>query len=400
MAVEGLTLVSNPGSASRKYALYAGKRCRGSLHFEYVDGRVVCTVTHQDSRTTEPTDLPNIEQAAQKVLPMLKDAGILQDGEYVARIGLRVVAPGSFFLQDHVVDEHMLGELHALKSRAPLHIAATLQELETLREHLGDAQIVGVSDSAFHATKPDFAWNYGINLADADRWDIKRFGYHGLSVMAAVHTLKATDRLPTRLVVCHLGSGVSITAVHNGKSVDTTMGFSPLEGVIMATRSGSIDLTAAHVLKDLLHTDNAGLEDYLNNHSGLLGLSGSSSGVKELLAAEQAGDHRAELALNTYAHAIQKAVGQMIMVLGGIDVLVFTGTVGERSAPIRERLVAPLHFVDIMLDTKTNADCTNPTALTNIAKLAHSKPVFVVPTDEAAQIAHLAEALTTRTSTS
>lgn len=394
MAMGALILVSNPGSASRKYALYAGKHVRATLHFEYMDGKVMCTFVHGEDHATEQTDLQNVEQAAQKVLGMLTESGALKKDEVISGIGLRIVAPGSYFLEHHIIDDAVLGQLRALEPRAPLHIAATLQELTALREHFVTTPVVGVSDSAFHITKPDFAWNYGINLDDADRLDIKRFGYHGLAVMGAVHTLKSMDRLPTKLVVCHLGSGASVTAVYNGKSVDTTMGFSPLEGLIMATRVGSIDVTAAHALKDLLGFDDAKLEDYLNHQSGLLGLSGVSSGVRELLIAEQSGNHRAELALNTYAHSVQKAIGQMVAVLGGIDVLVFTGTVGERSAPMRERIIRPLHFVDFMLDAQVNAECTNPTDIVNIARVAHSKPVFVVPTDEAAEIAHIAESLT------
>lgn len=394
MAVETLTLVSNPGSASRKYALYAGKHVRASLHFEYMDGKVICTFVHGENRATEQTDLQQVEQAAQKVLGMLTGAGVLKREEVISCIGLRIVAPGSYFLEHRIIDDVTLGQLRALEPRAPLHIAATLQELNALREHFATTPVVGVSDSAFHITKPDFAWNYGLNLDDADRLDIKRFGYHGLAVMGAVHALKKTDRLPSKLVVCHLGSGASVSAVYNGKSVDTTMGFSPLEGLVMATRVGSIDVTAAHAVKDLLGFDDAKLEEYLNHQGGLLGLSGVSSDVRELLIAEQAGNHRAELALNTYAHSVQKAIGQMVAVLGGIDVLVFTGTVGERSAPMRERIVRPLHFVDLVLDTKVNADCTNPTDIINIARLAHSKPVFVVPTDEAAEIAHIAQSLT------
>jgi acetate kinase len=392
--MEALTLVSNPGSASRKYALYAGNSVRATLHFEYTDGRVLCTLVHGEHRNTEQTDLQNVEQAAQKVLDMFTTAGVLTDNEKINRIGLRVVAPGSFFLEHHIIDDAVLGQLRALEPRAPLHIAATLQELYALREQFATTVVVGVSDSAFHITKPDFAWNYGINLEDADRLDIKRFGYHGLSVMAAVHALKSADRLPAKLVVCHLGSGASVTAVYNGKSIDTTMGFSPLEGLIMATRVGSIDVTAAHALKDLLGFDDAKLEDYLNHHGGLLGLSGTSSDIRELLVAEQAGNHRAELALNTYAHSVQKGIGEMAAVLGGIDVLVFTGTVGERSAPMRERIVHPLHFIDLVLDTKANAGCTNPTQVVNIGRLAHSKPIFVIPTDEAAQIAHITNSLT------
>jgi acetate kinase len=166
------------------------------------------------------------------------------------------------------------------------------------------------------------------------------------------------------------------------------MGYSPLEGVVMATRSGTIDWTAARVLKNSLNLDDNGLEDYLNRQSGLLGLSGSSSDIRELLQKESEGDHYAGLALKAYVFSVQKAIGQMSAVLGGVDLLAFTGTVGERSVPIRERIVKPLHYLDLELDTATNEKCSAPENPTLISRLAQSKPIFVVPADEATEIAY------------
>ena len=250
-----------------------------------------------------------------------------------------------------------------------------------LRRHFPDAQLFGLSDSAFHITKPDYAWNYGLPLHDADRLDVKRFGYHGLSVAAVVETLKKADKLPPKLVVCHLGSGASVSAVHGGKSVDTTMGYSPLEGAIMATRSGSIDPTAVQALKQGLSMDDKAIDAYLNKQSGLQGLAGSSD-LRELLEREAAGDHYAHLAIRTYIFAVQKAIGQMTAALGGVDVLALTGTVGERSAPIRKRIMERLHYLDLLLDEHANTASESMQAITTISRLAHSKPVYVIPTNE------------------
>jgi acetate kinase len=381
-----LILVANPGSASRKYALYEGDKLRAELHFEYEYQKLACTLTQGGDRHVLHLDFQDMSAAAAHVPGLLQAQGALKAGEQVERVGLRIVAPSSFFLEDRVMTDAVVRRLEEIRPLAPLHITATLDELQALRRQLPGLPIVGVSDSAFHATKPDYAWNYGISLEDADRFEIKRFGYHGLSVGAAVHALEAAHKLPPKLVVCHLGSGASVTAVHGGASVDTTMGYSPLEGLVMGTRSGSIDATAVRVMKEVFRLDDDGIEAYLNNHCGLLGLGGSSD-IRELLRRESDGDHRARLALQTYVFSIQKAVGQMAAALGGADALVFTGTVGERSAPIRARVTARLHFLDFLLDEEANNACAAPEKLTTASRLAHSKPVYVVPTAEAAEIA-------------
>lgn len=378
-------LIANPGSASRKYALYDGQQERAQLHFEWGQNKVLCTLNHDGNAQVVPVEVADLTDAASHVMTILQTAGLLPASEQISKIGLRVVAPGAYFLQDHVVDDDFAAALKAAQPRAPLHVAATLEELQTLRQEFPATPIIGVSDSVFHVTKPDYAWNYGIPLADADRLDVKRFGYHGLSVASVVHTLKKAQKLPAKLVVCHLGSGASVTAVHGGKSLDTTMGYSPLDGIIMATRSGSIDPTAVNVLKTELKLDDAQMETYLNTQSGLLGLGGSSD-LRELVARADAGDHYADLAINTYVFAIQKAIGQMAAALGGLDVLVFTGTVGERSAPVRHRVMQRLHYLDLLIDEHANQTCDGSAQLTNIARLANSKPVFVTATDESAEM--------------
>jgi acetate kinase len=380
-----LTLVANPGSASRKYALYAGSHERAQLHFEYAEGRVVCTLTQHSEQHFLHTGLQDLADSTHEAVTLFRDNGLLGEDEYIGRIGVCIVAPSAYFLQDRVITGEVIGRLRKLLPRAPMHIGATLEELEKLRTAFKKAVIVGVSDSAFHITKPDYAWNYGISLEDADRYEIKRFGYQGLSVAGAIYSLKQAEKLPPKVIVCHMGSGTSVTAVQGGNSADTTMGYSPLEGTVMGTRSGSIDPTAVKAMKDVFRLNDKGIEAYLNNHSGLLGLGGSSD-IRELLRREVDGDHRASLALQTYVYSVQKAIGQMAAVLNGIDLLVFTGTVGERSALIRERVLERLHYLDVLVDKHENKACGAPTELTCISRLAHSKPVYVVPTNEAGEI--------------
>lgn len=386
MAVESLVLIANPGSASRKYALYNNADCVARLHFELENNLVICTFWHADKKSKVPVQVASIQDAPEAIVSVLTDGGVLSDKTRIDSISLRIVAPSSFFLQDRVIDDHVVKELEAAYEKAPLHIEATLEELRRLRVHFPDITIVGASDSAFHSTKPESAWNYGLPLKAADELDIKRFGYHGLSVGSAVDALLAMDKLPPRVIVCHLGGGASVSAVYKGRGFDTTMGYSPLEGLVMATRSGSVDPTAVREIQLRYGMDGDSIQEYLNHQSGLLGLSGSSSDIRELLEKEAGGDHLAGLALSTYVFNVQKAIGQMTAVLGGVDLIVLTGTVGERSVQIRERIFERFEYLDFSLDKRVNKRTDSPDAPTIISKLAHSKPIYVIPADEAGQM--------------
>lgn len=379
-------LVSNPGSASRKYAVFDGEECKLQLHFEHEDGTIVCLADNGESeKFVAPID--DLSRAASLLPDLLSQNGISAPDA----IALRIVAPSSYFLQHRRLDGEAVERLREQQPRAPLHISASLQELEVLQIIWPDLPVLGISDSAFHATKPDYAWNYGIKLEDADAHEIKRFGYHGLSSQSIVRQLG--DHLPDKLVICHLGSGSSVIAVRSGVSVEATMGFSPLEGLIMSTRSGTIDLTAAQALKQALGLDDASLNDYLNAQGGLLGLSGTSSDIRELLAQEAEGHYRASLALKTYIHRVQQAVGQMVATLGGVDALVFTGTVGERAPAIRQRVIANLHFLELELDHSKNTTATNHLHALSSIHSRRSRPIVVVGTNEEKEMIDAAQLL-------
>ncbi len=384
----GLILVANPGSSSRKYALYESDKLalRAELHIESSDGQIVATLrTNSGSRQVETT-LSEVHDAPREVRGILVRENILNENEAITAIGLRVVAPGSYFMEDRVISDEVIAKLEETKSLAPIHIFATLEELKILREYFGQTPVVAVSDSAFHRTKPPYAWNYGINIQDADSLEIKRYGYHGISVASAVDELWNRGKLPPKVVVCHLGSGSSVSAIFHGRSIDNTMGFTPLEGVLMATRSGDISPGAVRALQTKLGMDWSGTEFYLNQRGGLLGIGGSND-IRDLIEREKNGDHLAHLALTTLVHTIHKAIGSMIATLNGCDLLVFTGTVGERSAILRKRIVAHLEFVDFIIDGNLNDGCTEPDQLTSISRSAKSKPIIVIPTNESVEIA-------------
>lgn len=392
MAVDALVLAANPGSASRKYALYSYGKLLASLHFEFENGQIICTLEQAGNSQKLYPNIQSLEQTPQHIVPMLKQAGVkLKDG--FKAIGLRTVAPTGEFLNDCLLNKDALKKLATLERIVPLHIHATLQEAQALQTTFNGTPIVLVSDSAFHITKPDYAWNYAINLEDADRFDIKRFGYHGISLAAIVRELRSANKLPEKLIICHLGSGASVTAVLNGQSLDTSMGFSPLEGLMMATRSGNIDVLAAHTLQKQLKFKTADLENYLNKYCGLLGVSGFSSDIRELLDAENNGHYRAGLALRMYVNRIQQAIGQMAASLGGVDALLFTGTVGCRSCPIRQRVVANLGFLGLAIDENKNHTIIEPAELKIISLPKRQKPIYVITTDENQEIAARALAL-------
>ena len=367
------------------YSTATGWRPNFTLTYEH--DQIVCTVESGSRIRKVKLTLGSIDASAAQIEPLIRAYGAPGAAYKAERIGLRVVAPSGYFLQDYLLDEDTVARLKALRLRAPLHIDATLHEYALLQGLFPNVPVAGISDSAFHSTKPDYAWNYGLPLADSDRLELKRFGYHGLSLASAVRVLRGIGKLPPKVVICHLGSGASVSAVWHGKSYDTTMGYSPLEGLIMATRSGSIDVTLAAVLKTELELSDIQLDAYLNEHSGLLGLSGISSDIRELLERESNGDHFARLALETYVYTVQKAIGQMTASLGGVDMLVFTGTVGERSAQIRKRVMHSFRYLDFALDQRENGQCIDPAEPVCISQLAHSRPIYVIPANEAGEIA-------------
>ena len=281
----------------------------------------------------------------------------------------RVVHGGARFREPAVIDQGVRDEIFALKSVAPLQNAPALSGIATAERAFPDVAHVAVFDTAFHATIPEAAAAYAVPERWREDWGIRRYGFHGLSVeWSAGRAPELLGRSPDglRLVVCHLGGGSSVTAVRDGRSVDTTMGFSPLEGVPMTTRSGSIDPGALlHVLATRRETRES-LEHTLNFESGLRGIAGGSGAMLEVEQRAAAGDDAAALALDVFAHRLAGAVAAMAAAAGGLDVLVFTAGIGENSAGTRARLCERLRFLGVDLSAEANAaakpDCDVATA--------------------------------------
>lgn len=390
METESLVLVVNPGSASRKYALFAGGKVRASINFEFEDSGVISKVDYAGEKHVQKYDDPDLSSVSRYVLALLHEHEVISETDKVDVIGIRAVVPSRQFMSDQLVTPVIEAALEAIQQKAPLHITTVLAEIKHLEHFFPGVPVVTISDSAFHATLPVWAWHYGIDTALDEKFDIRRYGFHGVSVESVVRYLQASDLLKPKTIVCHIGSGSSITAVADGKSVDTTMGYTPLEGLMMASRSGSIDVAAALAIKRELNLTDDGLEQYLNKQCGLIGVSGSSNDIRQLLASEEQGDEKAKLALKLFVYHIQQAIGQMAASMGGVDCLVFTATIGERSSIIRERVLDGLEYLGLTNDKAVNNQTFEPSQAVNIGTAA-SKPILVVSTDESTEIARRAE---------
>ncbi len=389
MTAESLILVVNPGSSSRKYALYADGHKRASINFEFVDNKIVSVVDHDGKKYTKTHQDANLDDVSSYILPLFREYDVIANTEQLRGVGVRVVAPSSHFIQDELVTDGIIAELEAVQPKAPLHVTSVLTEIKHLQEYFSGTPVIAISDSAFHATKPDWARYYGFDIDLAKKTDILRYGYHGVSAGSIVRIMSERQILSPKTIICHLGSGSSVTAVAGGKSVDNSMGYTPLEGVVMATRTGDIDVSAALAIKRELNLSDEELEEYLNKKSGLSGVSGSSNDIRQLLASEDKGDQRAKLALDLFVYRIRQTIAQMAASLGGVDSIVFTATVGERSAIIRSRILNGLSFLGFNYDQRLNENTYEPTEPVNLA-IGGSKPVWVISTDEAAEIAHRA----------
>ncbi len=386
MSKESLILVVNPGSSSRKYALFAGGDKKANIHFEFEDNKVTGAVEYQGVKTPCAYDDVDLSKVSRYVDGLLHEYKVLSDDDKLTAIGIRIVAPSMRFMKDMEITDEVVATLESLQQKAPLHITTALAEIKQIKEYFPGIHLVGVSDTGFHIDKQEYAWHYGIDTELMEKFEIKRYGYHGISMGSVVHCLKEQGKLAPKMVICHLGSGSSLTAVQDGKSADTTMGYSPLEGIMMATRSGTVDVSAALAIKRELSLSDNELEQYLNKKSGLIGVSGSSNDIRQLVTMEEGGDDRARLALGLFVYKIQLAVGQMAASMGGADAIVFTGTVGERSSIIRGRILDKLEYLGFKYDKKLNEETFEPKQATHIGD-SSSKPIIVISTDESAEIA-------------
>jgi acetate kinase len=322
-----------------------------------------------------------VDQAA------LKD--VIAHHSPIDAVGHRIVHGGTEFTGPVLVDARVVRRLEALSDLAPLHQPKSLRGLQAVSRMLPNVPAVACFDTAFHATMPAAATTYALPVQWRRRWDLRRFGFHGLSHSYAsrrgAEMSSGGPRRPgpLRTVTCHLGAGASLAAVLDGASVDTTMGFTPNEGLVMATRSGSVDPGLLLWLEDHVGMPSSELASTLEHRSGLLGLSGTAD-MRAVLEAESKADADATLAIGVYLHRLRAGIGAMVAALGGLDVLVFTGGVGERSAPVRWRAAEGLGHLGVALDEDVNATAQPDQELTATGAPVRS---FVVEAREDLEIA-------------
>lgn len=368
MAMERAIIAINTGSSSYKYGLYKGGVCSMSMHFERTEDGFACAL---DNNAPVPITQEEFEHAHEHFFDAVEEVGQVIDA-----IGVRAVAPGTHFTKDRIVDEEYLAELLRVSvydpaHTAPLHAFLSLLHTAYAPRHI---PIIAVSDSSFHAALPDEVTT--LPIPEEYRADFIKTGYHGLSLSAVAKKVSAYEKV----VVCHLGSGASITALRHGKSIETSMGYSPLDGLLMSSRSGALDpAVVVHLAKDKETKD---VLRVLYKESGLKALSGLSDDMRILLAQEHEHDG-ASLAIRAFVHRIVHYVGAYSAHLGGIDALVFSGTIGERSSPIREKVCAQLAHMSLVLDTDKNTHVPPD----GVVSTDTSRPIIVCHADEVGEIA-------------
>lgn len=380
-------LAINSGSSSFKFKLYempaeqvvaAGIAERIGIEDSFFEIKLNGEKKHFD------LEIPDQETAVSILFDKLKELNIISDLSEIVGVGHRVVAGGEVFKESTIIDKEKLDQIYDLEKFAPLHNIPEAQGIEAFMKALPDVPEVAVFDTSFHQTMPMINYLYSMPYEYYEDFGLRKYGAHGTSVRYVIP--KAAEMLnrplkDLKLIVCHLGSGASVTAVQDGKSFDTSMGFTPLAGVTMGTRTGDIDPSLIPFLMNHLDCSAQGVIDVFNNKSGLLGISGISSDMRDV---EEAFDQpRARLAHDIFVNRVVRYIGQYIFELGGVDGIIFTAGIGENSIDIRDHVVRALDFYGIKMDWDKNIASGQRFISTPDSKAA----VMVIPTDEELMIA-------------
>lgn len=383
----GTTLVVNPGSSSKKYALFKNGQPVLELRFESTDiGFEVCLVNNGSKQVCEAIKDEDFNLAfarvSEEVCNFLKQENV---GQKLDSVVVRVVASGTAFQRHSEINSDYLNSLKKRQNLAPLHIPTIIREVENIQKYFPDIKIIAASDSDFHSTIPSSRQNFSIPKEDGEKYDIKRFGFHGLSVSSVVRKIHGVIGIdPEKMIVCHIGNGVSVTAVKNGKSVDTTMGFSPGTGLVMGTRAGDLDTGALLEIMRVKSLKPAEAEMYLNSMGGLYGLAGDAD-IRRLLDKRSKNDELSTQTLNTFAYHIQKAIAASTISIGGLDVLVLTATAAVRSTELRCLILNGLKHLGVEVSEDRNNSLVGKDGVISVR---NSKvKVVVMRTDEMGEMA-------------
>lgn len=386
-------LVINSGSSSLKYQLFnmetenvlaKGLIQRigiGDSFLEYENGSGEEIVIEKDI----PTHKVGIELLIETLVS--KDHGVLESMDEVEAVGHRIVHGGESFAHSTVIDDQAIEELESVADLAPLHNPPNIMGIKVCKELMPGKPQVGVFDTAFHQSMPEKAYIYALPYKYYQKYGVRRYGFHGTS--HGYVAKKAAEKLgrdleDLKIITCHLGNGASLAAVKNGKSIDTSMGLTPLEGLVMGTRCGDIDPAIMPFIMDKEDISAAEMDTIMNKESGLLGVSGVSSDSRDVEDAAEEGNHQAEIALELFDYRVKKYIGAYTAAMGGVDVIVFTAGIGENSIETRANILEGLEYLGVEVDQKAN-DCRGKEVVISTAD--SRVKAMVIPTNEELVIA-------------
>ena len=386
-------LVLNCGSSSIKYKLYNmddhSVMAAGGAERIGLDEAFVKVTMPDGEKKKIMHDKPDHKEGVNFVFSLLTDPeiGAIKSLDEIDAVGHRIVQGGDLFEKSVIVDESVERGIESLCDLAPVHNAGHLKGIRAVDKLMPDVPQVCVFDNAFHSTMPDYAYLYAVPYELYEKYHVRRYGFHGTShryVSQRVCEFLGRDISTQRIITCHRGNGASVTAVKFGKCVDTSMGLTPLAGVMMGSRSGDIDASAVTYIMEKLGLQPQEMAEYLNKQSGVLGISGVSSDMREVEAAAADGNSRARLALDMYCYRIKKYIGAYAAAMGGVDIIVWTAGVGENQTDVREDSCKGLEFLGIKIDHEAN----NTQGKEAVISAPDSKvTVCVIPTDEELMIA-------------
>lgn len=386
-------LVLNCGSSSIKYKLFDMDQkaviAQGGIEKIGLSGSFLKLTLPNGEKKILEKDIPEHTVGVEFILHTLvsPEYGAIKSMDEIDAVGHRMVHGGEKFSESVRLTPEVLAAFTACNDLAPLHNPANLKGVRAIEAILPNVPQIGVFDTAFHQTMPDYAYMYAIPYELYEKYGVRRYGFHGTShryVSQRVCEFLGIKPEGTKIITCHIGNGGSISAIKDGKCVDTSMGLTPLEGLMMGTRSGDIDAGAVTFLMEKEGLDPAGISNLLNKKSGVMGIFGKSSDMRDLENAVKEGDKRATLAENMYFYRIKKYIGAYAAALGGVDVIVFTGGVGENQASARWAACSDLEFMGIKLDAEKNKVRGEEAIIsTDDSKVK----VVVIPTDEELMIA-------------
>ncbi len=387
-------LVVNAGSSSLKYQVFDMTNekvlAKGNCEKIGIPGSFVKYKANGIEKVVDG-DLKDHSKALSVVLDLLtdKECGVLKSLDEIDAVGHRIVHGGEIFKESVVVTPENLKQMEELIPLGPLHMPANISGIKACQELFKGKPQIAVFDTAFHSHMPKKAYLYGLPYEAYTDWKIRRYGFHGTShryVSGECASLEGKDIKDLKIITCHLGNGSSISAIQNGYSVDTSMGLTPLAGVLMGTRCGDIDPSILEAIQDRTGWSLKEITNYLNKKSGILGINGVSSDMRDNEAEIEKGNERAKLVVEMLAYQIKKFIGAYIMAMGGVDAIVFTGGVGENDAVLREKVLENMEFMGIELDK--NKNLTIPRGTVEQLNTSNSKVhIYRIPTDEELVIA-------------